>query len=205
VAKFSDLPPKSQLIALAAMAVLLAGALFYYFVWPLSAQIDALQKQVNDLHAQNARNKIFEQEHAQYVKRIAEAQAQLESLRSMVPDEPATDEFVHLVHGAATESAIHLRTFIADPTVARDLYTEMPFHVRIDGTYYQLRNFFVRLTQAERIVGVTNLTLGPPAGGGKGQYTVQPDETVGANCVVKTYFKSARAPAAQSAAPPAKR
>jgi len=37
--------------------------------------------------------------------------------------------------------------------------------------------------------------LGGPAGGGLGKYTVLPSETVGANCVVTTYFNRPESPA----------
>ena len=35
---------------------------------------------------------------------------------------------------------------------------------------------------------MSNLTLGGPEGGGMGSYKVSPEETVGANCVITTYY-----------------
>jgi len=194
--KLSDLPKAYQSAILAVLGVILAGAVFWYFVWPLSAQVDALRRDLQGLHAQNLRNKSFEQEHTSYVKRIAESQKQLEALRSTVPEEPATDEFVKMVHDAAVASAVHLRTFAAQPPVAQEMYTETPFKVRLDGTYYALLSFFSRLAQGQRIVGVTGLALGPAQGGGQGKYAVQHDETVGANCVLMTYYSGSQTPPA---------
>jgi type IV pilus assembly protein PilO len=187
--KFSDLGTRAQAVILAAVAALIAGFAFWYLVWPLSGKRDALAKQVSDLHAQNVRDRSFEQQHAEYLQRIAEADKQLQVLRTIVPDEPHIDEFVQKVHHAEDGSFVHVRSFAAEPLNPRDLYTEMPFKVRVDGTYYSLVDFFTRLAGGERIVNVTDLVLGPAEGGAAGgTYKVQPGETVGANCVLITYF-----------------
>jgi len=192
---FSDLPPVVQVVALGGAALVLAGAAFWYSVLPLSDQRDKLEKQVHDLHAQNLKNLAYEQERSEYLNRIAQLEKQLETLRSIVPDEQAAEQFVKMVAGDAVATGTNMRTFIAQSLVRRDFYTEMPFVVRLDGTFFNLLAFFDRLSREQRIVSVTGLAVGPPAGGGMGAYVVNPNETVGANCVVTTYFHSARAEA----------
>jgi Tfp pilus assembly protein PilO len=75
--------------------------------------------------------------------------------------------------------------------VQAENYTEMPFNLRLDGTYYGLLEFFDRLAREQRIVSVSGLSLGAPEGGGLGAFKVQAGETVGANCVLTTYFSGA--------------
>lgn len=198
--KFSDVSEGVQSVLLSALALLLAAVVFWYVVWPLSAKVTGIKKEVDSLRAQNLRNKVFESQRADYLQRIAQSEKRLEVSRSTVPDEPAIDEFVNMVHGAEAGSGIHLRTFVAQPLVAQDLYMEMPFKVRLDGTYYALLNFFSRLAQAQRIVSVMSLSLGAPTGSGSGKYTVAPGETVGANCVLTTYFNRSQPAMAAKAA-----
>jgi type IV pilus assembly protein PilO len=197
---FNDLSPTVQAAVLISVAVAVSAGVFWYFVLPLSAQRDNLEKQVKKLHAENLKNKAFEQERTEYLNRIAQLEKQLETLRSIVPDEQAADEFVRVVYDAATRSGIFIRTFIAQPLVPHDFYTEMPFKVRLDGTYYGLMSFFNRLAHEQRIVNVLNLALGPPQGGGMGAFKVNPSETVGANCEITTYFNSPQAQQATMAA-----
>ena len=186
--KRSDLPPVVQGIALAVVPVMLAGVAFWYFVWPLSGKLTATRAQLASLHVQNLRNQSIERRRIEFQKRIAQLEAELEAFRSTVPDEPAPDELVKMVHEAELTSAVHVRTFVAQPPVAQEMYVEMPFKARLDGTYYAMVNFFNHLTQARRIVGVSNLALGPPTAAGSGKYTIDPEATVGVNCVVTTYF-----------------
>ncbi len=191
---FSDLPGHVQAIILAAVAVALAGGVFYMYVLPLSAKRTQLDAEVNRLKAENLKNQAVERERTELLNRLEQLKQQLDTLRLIVPDEQAADDFVKMVYDTATGSAIFVRTFVAQPLVQRDFHVEMPFTIRIDGTYYSMLDFFDRLGRQQRIVSVTSLALGPPEGGGMGSYTVQPNETVGANCVVITYFNRPQPP-----------
>ena len=54
----------------------------------------ALQKEVTKLKAENDKNEAFRQQQTEYLNRIKQLESQLETLRSIVPDEQATDEFM---------------------------------------------------------------------------------------------------------------
>ncbi len=202
---FNDIPAAGQAAIFIAGSVILAGVVFYLYVLPLKDQRDKLQAQVDKIHADNVRNRAFEQERTEYLNRIAQLQKQLETLRSIVPDEQATDVFMRMVFENGAASAINIRTFIPQALVTHDMYMEMPFNMRLDGTYYSLVNFFDRLAHEQRIVSVFGLSLGTPEGGGMGQYSIRPDETVGANCVVSTYFNRPQPPPGGPKGPPPKR
>ncbi len=192
---FNDIPASIQAVILSAVSVALAGGVFYFYVLPLSAKKASLEVEFNRLHQENLKNQAVERERTELLNRIAQLEKQLETLRSIVPDQQDADEFVRMVYNTATGATIHLRNFTAQPLVARDYYIEMPFNVRIDGTYYSMVNFFDRLSKQQRIVSVTGLALGPPVGGGGGSFTILPNETVGANCVIMTFYNKPQAPA----------
>ncbi|MBZ5668571.1 MAG: type 4a pilus biogenesis protein PilO [Acidobacteriia bacterium] len=194
---FSALPVPVQGVVFIGLAVAMAGATFWYYVLPLNDQRARLDREVAKTKAENDKNEAFRQQQTEYLNRIAQLEKQLETLRSIVPDEQATDEFMKSVFAAGSSTNINLRTFIPKPQVTRDFYVEMPFAMRLDGTYYSLVNFFGRLAHEQRIVSVSGLTLGSPEGGGMGSYTVFPSETVGANCTLTTYYNKplATAPA----------
>jgi len=186
--KFQDLPPTVQAVVLIVVGLAIAGAVFYFQVWPLRQRIDTLDKEVRRLHAENEKNQIFEQQRTEYLIRIESLKKQIETQRSFVPDDPAQDQFVRTVHDAGSSTGINVRTFVAAPQVPHDYYVEMPFSTRLDGTYYSLLSFFDRLSHTQRIVSVNSISLGSPGGGGLGVYTVRANETVGANVVLTTYY-----------------
>jgi type IV pilus assembly protein PilO len=194
---FNDLPASVQIAIFLLIAMVLAGAVFYFYDLPLKERRDGLRKQVDKLKAENKRNEIFERERTEYLNRIAQLEKQLEALRSIVPDEQATDDFLRMVFADGRATEVNIRTFLPQALAPKDIYTEMPFSLRLDGTYYGLLSFFDRLAHEERIVSVSGLSLGPPEGGGMGTFKVRAGETVGANCVLTTYFSrvSTAAPA----------
>lgn len=193
--KFEDIPQPWQNVSLAALPVLLAGLVFWFFIYPLTDTSSALSKQVKALHEQNQRNMVLATQRAKLQQEITIAQKELDDLRSIVPDDPATSSFVKMVYDAASTAGIHLRTFVAQGAVARNFYTELPYKMRLDGTYYNLENFFSRLATASRISNVSGLTMGPPGGGGLGAYQVAKSETVGVNAILTTFYNSPQAPA----------
>ena len=201
---FNELSSPVQAAIFIVVAVGLAFATFWYFVYPLNQKRLGLEKQVATLKAENDRNEAFRQQQTEYLNRIAQLEKQLETLRSIVPDEAATDEFMRTVFGAGTAAGINIRTFIPKPQTTSEYYVEMPFTMRLDGTYYSLVNFFDRLAHEQRIMSVSGLALGSPAGGGMGAYTVYPNETVGANCVLTTYYNRPLPTARAAAQPPQK-
>jgi len=198
---FNDLPAPVQGAILATVAIALAGGAFWYFVLPLSDQKDSLQKDVTRLKAENDRNEAFRQQQTEYLNRIKQLESQLETLRSIVPDEQDTDAFMRTVFADGTTTGTQIRTFIPKPPEVKDYYVATPFAVHLDGTYYSLLSFFDRLAHEQRITSVSGLSLGTPEGGGMGNYLVPKSSTVGANCVLTTYFNKPLT----SAAPPPRR
>ncbi|MGD0456122.1 MAG: type 4a pilus biogenesis protein PilO [Terriglobia bacterium] len=185
---FNDLPAAVQIAIFVLSAVLAGGAVFYFYVLPLKEQRDSARNEVDRLTAENKLNQIFEQQRKQYLNRIAQLEKQLDTLRSIVPEERATDDFMRMVFEDGRATEVNIRTFVPQAMEPKDIYTEMPFNVRLDGTYYGLLGFFARLANEQRIVSVSGLSLGPPEGGGMGAFKLHPGETVGANCVLTTYF-----------------
>ena len=185
---FNDLPTPVQGIIFVVVAVALAAGTFWYFVLPLNDKRESLDKQVTKLKAENDKDEAFRQQQTEYLNRIGQLEKQLETLRSIVPDEQATDEFMRAVFSAGTTTGINIRTFIPKGPAVKDYYVEVPYSLRLDGTYYSLLNFFDRLAHEQRIMSVSGLSLGAPSGGGMGAYTVPTSETVGANCTLTTYY-----------------
>lgn len=194
---FKDFPAGVQTIILVVAGVVIVAAVSYLYVYPLFAQKTQKQATLNTLKRENETNRAFEQKLADYKAQIKALQQQLETLQSIVPNEPAMDQFMKMMFADAGNTSIHIRTFIPRPVVAQKYYYEMPVQMRLDGTYWTLVNFFDRLSKEQRIVSVTSLNLGAPAGGGMGAYKVSKSETVGANCTVVTYYNRTSGPAAK--------
>lgn len=112
---------------------------------------------------------------------------QLDTLKTIVPEEKATDEFIRLLQGAAAAAGVQVRRLTAQAVVSRQYHFEMPFEIQVDGPYYEIVDFFSRLSRLSRIINVGNLKFGG-LGEGKAGYPVRPGTSVTGTCIVTTFF-----------------
>jgi Tfp pilus assembly protein PilO len=193
--KSLELTPRQQAWLLPLLPVLLAIVVYYEYVLPIRQQNASLEIQYQTLQAQNLRGKMLLANQADLLRRIANAHQELEQLHQIVPDRPADDDFVKTLYGAAASSAVHIRSLVGEAFKNQQYFTAMPFQLRADGTYYRILSFFMRLANSSRIVDVSDLSLERPGvsgGGTGGAYTLGPEETVAADCLVTTYYSGSQ-------------
>jgi len=127
---------------------------------------------------------------------MAALNKQLDTLKTIVPEEKETDEFMRQLQGAAAVSGVQVRKLTSLPVVTREYHYEMPFQIQVDGPYYSIVDFFSRLSRMSRIINVGDLTFGGLGEGGKtAGYPIRPNTTVTGSCMVTTFFST---PAAQA-------
>ena len=151
--------------------------------------------------AQIASLKQYENQERSLDANIEQLKQQLERQRTVVPDEKQADQFIHVLQEQATAAGIEIRRYTAKPVATRDYYSEVPFKIDLDGSYYGVRDFFDRVGRLERIVNISNLQMATPArqpdAKTKRKYDYEPDESVVVSCTATTFFS--RTP---EAAPP---
>jgi len=196
--KLNELPPKMQ--AVAALTVVLGLSIAGYFLYYKS--IDdankAEQQQLNAKLAENQNLRQYEPKLQEMNRQIAMLQEQLEIQRRIVPDAKEADQFVRLVQDTAAQSGVSVRRYTARPVATKEFFTEAPFEVELDGSYYGMLTFFEHVARLERIINVGTLKVASvkkasEAGANK-HYQYGPAETVAATCVATTFFSHDAAP-----------
>jgi type IV pilus assembly protein PilO len=203
MAKFEEMSLVTKAGILAVIA-LLVGVGFYF--WPLGAmneEIKQLRVQVADKHAENERLKQYVPKLAELDKQLAELEQQLQEAKKIVPDEKEADRFITELHDTAAAAGIEIRRYTALPTANHDFYTEVPFQLDIDGSYFSVLNFFDKVAKLERIINIGNLQMSNTRSTGaakvKATYTWAPGETVVASCTATTFFSHELVPQQQMA------
>jgi Tfp pilus assembly protein PilO len=124
-------------------------------------------------------------------------------LKTIVPEEKETDEFIRLVQGAAAASNVQLRRLTSQAIVTKEYHYEMPFEVQADGPYFNILDFFGRLSRLSRIINVGDLVFADPSSSGnKGaKYPVRPGTTVSGVFTATTFFTKPSEAGAAAAGP----
>ena len=133
---------------------------------------------------------------------MAALEKQLDTLKTIVPEEKEVDEFMRLLQGAAAASGVQIRSLTAQAVVPKDYHYELPFAIQVDGPYFSIEDFFARLSRLSRIINVGDLKFNGLADAKKAKFPVRPGTTVTGTCLVTTFFSkpgdSGPAPAAKN-------
>src|SRR6516164_10196964 len=190
---FRDMSVIMQGLVALAIAVILVLAGLYAPFSPVAQERAAYDKAVQDrtkLNQEVTQLQVYKQRYGELKQQMDALNKQLDTLKTIVPEEKEVDEFIRQIQGAASASNVQLRRLTAQAVVPREIHFEMPFEVQADGPYFNILDFFGRLSRLSRIINVGDLDFNDPgAGQVKGtKYPVRPGETVTGVFTVTTFF-----------------
>jgi type IV pilus assembly protein PilO len=189
---FNDMSGMKQWGLVLAVAGLLSAALYFTYFKSQRDANDSAQKSLDAKLQENRELEPYKTKLAEIDRQLASLQQQMEIERRIVPEEKEVDDFMKMLDAEANKAGIWLRRYTAEPVASKEFYTEVPFEIELDGSYYSMMNFFDRVAKLERIVNVSNLLLANTKKGSeaKAKHTYQyaPNESVVATCVATTFF-----------------
>ncbi|MGA2964244.1 MAG: type 4a pilus biogenesis protein PilO [Candidatus Korobacteraceae bacterium] len=197
MASWSEIDPKLKYGILSLVCVLIAAGVWYAMVRPTE------QLNVDDLAALKGK-KIeitqlmpFQAKIAQLNKDIESYRQQIEQQKEIVPEDKQVEGFIRQIQVQARSSGIEIRRFTSLPIVTREFYSEVPFELELDGSYFGVVRFFEQIGKMDRLVSVSGLNMAnvktPSQAKVKKTYKYAPGETVVATCTASAFF-SPKAP-----------
>ena len=187
-----DMSVIMQGLVAAAIAVVLVLVGIYLPFSPVAQEKDQVDKAVATRTALNqevTQLQVYKQRFGELKQQMDALNKQLDTLKTIVPEEKETDEFIRLLQGAANESNVSIRQLKAKAVVPKDNnYYEMPFEVQADGPYFNVLDFFGRLSRLSRIINVGDLEFADPEKARGGHYSLRPGSTVSGIFTATTYF-----------------
>lgn len=201
---FSEMSGMKQWGLVLAVAALLSGALYFtYFKTQREANASA-QKALDAKLQENRELEPYQSRLAEINRQLASLEQQMEIEKRIVPEEKDVEGFMKMLDAEAAKAGIELRRYSAQPTSAKEFYTEVPFEIELDGSYNSMTKFFDQVAKLERIVNVSNLlvanTKKASEAKAKHNYQYAPGETVVATCTATTFFSHDTQTAAPTAA-----
>ena len=189
-------------LVLAVAGLLTATLYFTYFKTQREAN-ESAQKSLDAKLQENRELEPYKSKLAEIDRQLASLEQQMEIEKRIVPDEKEVDTFMKMLDGEAAKAGVELRRYTAQPTSSKEFYTEVPFEIELDGSYYSMMNFFDRVAKLERIVNVSGLlvanTKKPSDAKAKHVYQYATTESVVATCLATTFFSHDNQPAATPA------
>jgi len=192
MSKFSEFSASLQLAVVVVLAVVLSGAAYWFVYKDMDAANRALRAQLKAKEDENAALRPYADRKADMERKLATLKDQLEQMKRIVPDEKEAPQFMEMLQAEARKAGIEVRRYTAKPTAQREFFSEVPFDIDLDGSYYALLHFFENVAHLDRIINVTGLKMASlrkaSEAGVKKQYQYAPSETVVVTCVATTFF-----------------
>jgi type IV pilus assembly protein PilO len=178
------------LVALAIAVILVLAGLYVPFS-PVAQERSDYDKAVQartKLNQEVTQLQVYKQRYGELKQQMDALNKQLDTLKTIVPEEKEVDEFIRQLQGAASASNVQVRSLTAQNIVPKDYHYEMPFEVQADGPYFNILDFFSRLSRLSRIINVGDLQFEDPSGSKGAKYPLRPGTTVSGIFTVTTFF-----------------
>ncbi|MFY9584273.1 MAG: type 4a pilus biogenesis protein PilO [Candidatus Acidiferrales bacterium] len=191
---FREFPWYIQFLLFAALGLLIAGAgelVPFSPVAQTATNLKRLVDQRNALKNEVDTLRVHERRYGELRAEMEALQKQLDTLKTIVPEEKELDEFIRMLQGAAAASGVQIRRLTAQPVNAKEYHYEMPFDIQVDGPYYSLLDFFSRLSRLSRIINVGDISFSGLGEVRSAKYPVRPGTTVTGTFTATTFFTKA--------------
>jgi type IV pilus assembly protein PilO len=188
---FRDMSVIMQALVAAAVAVILILGGVYVPGSPVARereQVDEAVQRRTKLSQEVTQLQVYQQRYAELKQQMDALNKQLDTLKTIVPEEKEVDEFIRLVQGAASASNVQLRRLTSQAIVPKEYHYEMPFEVQADGPYFNILDFFGRLGRLSRIINVGDLQFDDPDKAKGTKYPIRPGTTVSGIFTATTFF-----------------
>jgi type IV pilus assembly protein PilO len=190
--RFENLPRWIQIALFSVLVAALACVFYVYYMKDLIQERDAINQDILRLEATVAQGSAIESRLKRFKQELAQLEARLLVLQSILPSEKETPTVLRSIQHMAEASKLGIKKFAPQPVVPRAFYSDWPITIELTGGYHGLGSFFEKVSQATRIIDVAAITingLDKPADSG---------QTLNASCTATTFvFREDQAAAAQ--------
>lgn len=174
------LPWHGQLGAFVALALLGVGAFWYVYAGPAEAEMASERQELTTLRAEIDKGLATVGRLPEFRRELADLQAQLDRLRTVLPEERDVGDLLRRVQAMATQSNLTILGFTPQAVTTRELHAEWPIGLQLEGTYHNLGLFLERVSKFPRIINVNNIEI-------QGREGPTPAATITAECIATTF------------------
>jgi type IV pilus assembly protein PilO len=201
----TKLPWYGQIGAFAVLSALAVFGFYKFYVADVQTDIDARQTRLNTLRSDINKGLATAQKLPEFQAQVKELELRLEALRQVLPEQKDVADVLRRMQTLANQSNLTIRTYAPQPVAKKQLYSEVPYKLQVEGTYHNLGFFLDRISKFPRIINVSDVKI-----------TATPKQdantTITAECVATTFVllenplpAAPGAPGARGAPPPATR
>lgn len=169
--------PYRILILVGAFALFL-GAFVYFIYLPKTTEIKKTQTSIDDLDKKITRAKVERAKLPERQKEKEEVENQLTEALKLLPNNKEIPSLLTKISELASDSELYVDNITLKSEKAQDFYVQIPFSLKVTGTYHNTGVFFDKVGHMERIMNIQNVSIRPVS---------DRSETLSTSCEAITY------------------
>lgn len=182
--KLQKIPPKTRLIALIVVIVLLVSAYIIQFQIPMKTEITSLEKSLSETQAKVRENDNKIKKLDDLRAEVKNMQQRLVILTEQLPSESEVSGLLRQIQNLVNQSGLVLKLWKPDPKPkmhASGLYQELPITIALAGGFHNTASFFDRVGKLTRIVNIYDIKMSNAKMAADGSMTID------INCMAMTF------------------
>lgn len=174
------LPWKAQLAVFVGLSLAGAGAFYYFYEMPAQVRIAAHQQELGSVRERINKALTRARQLDEFRKEVAQLQAELDSLKPILPDEKDAADLLRRVNTLAVQSNLTVQVFRPQAIATQQMHAEWPIELELSGTYHNLGVFLDRISKFPRIINVGSLNI-------RGKAQPSANATIDVTCTATTF------------------
>ena len=154
---------KKPKITIAVILFLLPVVLFYFFWFqPQNEKTADLTKQKTKISKELKKAKVKAANLPKLQAELDATKARFEETAILLPKEKEIPSLLTNISALGRGSGLDFLTFKPSADVPKDFYSEIPINIKVRGPYHNMGIFLDQVSKLDRIVSVSNITMGGP-------------------------------------------
>ena len=155
----NKLPWYAQVVAFLLVAIALFVVFRLYYIGPqleahARTQVELEQKRAEVMQARQDAIEL-----AAFQVEVEDLNSRLEALSAVLPEQKEVSELLRRLQTSAVQSSLTIRAFRPEAAITREMHSEWPIRLELDGTYHNLGVFFDQISKFPRIVNIGDVVI----------------------------------------------
>jgi type IV pilus assembly protein PilO len=161
--RIMEMPTRQRVLLLVGSVGFIFFVYAYFVYWPRNDAIAEKQATYEKLVADRDRKAVLVANLEQARKQVEDLKAGLNKAVAELPDTKEIPDLLSNISAVARDAGLEIAQFRQKPEVFREFYAEVPVEVRVRGAYFQVEEFFQKVSGLMRIVNMADIGMKAPA------------------------------------------
>ena len=132
---------------------------WFLYVEPQREALALLQAELEQKRSEVAQAERDQVELEKFQGEVNDLNNRLQALSAVLPERQEAAALLRRLVTFAQQSNLTLRAFRPQAPVIREMHSEWPIRLELDGTYHNLGNFFDRVSKFPRIINISDVII----------------------------------------------